>query len=333
MLKPPLRNIEYFFETNSKDENDHVNSCREDILLYIFNNDKEDLKLFTSDEIYGHKWSIVIDKLNDVVDEILTDFEKTYKNIYNKSIYAEGYDYEIVKVAGRKTLDFILKIYEHKQNKEIKRIIIEFKNNSDSVQKLPQFYQKYESTELYNEGIKLYNEYYYDEYVDKQITNIKVNSTEFLKIKKEDYLKQVNKNDKLNNGSFFKILKDLRNNDEKFKNEFDENVKESIHEWLKNNGNCLNISFITNKFSEQMNKIYIMWKCDKKDINKSKFYKEEIDKSNLSNLKFDSLKCGKDDKYNSIVLTDGKYNYNCLLRWKNDNGIRGTAWQFSLKNV
>ena len=25
-------------------------------------------------------------------------------------------------------------------------------------------------------------------------------------------------------------------------------------------------------------------------------------------------------------------NYNCLLRWKNDNGIRGTAWQFSLKS-
>lgn len=319
MLKPPLRNIEYFFEPNTKEENDHVNSCREDILLYIFNNDKEDLKFYTSDEKYGYKWLIVIDKLNEVIDEILKDFEKTYKKIY---------DYEIVKVAGRKTLDFILKIYEYKENKEIKRIIIEFKNNSDSVQKLPQFYQKYESKELYNEGIKLYNEFYYDEYIDKQIKNIKIN-----KIKKEDYLKQVNKNDKLNNDSFFKILKDLRNSDEKFKNEFDENVKDSIHEWLKNNGNCLNISFITNKFSEQMNKIYIMWKCDKKDIKNSKFYKEEIDKSNLDNLKFDSLKCGKDDKNNSIVLTDGKYNYNCLLRWKNDNGIRGTAWQFSLKNV
>jgi hypothetical protein len=75
-----------------------------------------------------------------------------------------------------------------------------------------------------------------------------------------------------------------------------------------------------------------MWKYDIKNINNSGFYIEIIDNSNIENLKFDCLKGGKNGN-NTIILNDNINQYHCLLRWKNHNGIQGTAWQIKLKKI
>ena len=60
----------------------------------------------------------------------------------------------------------------------------------------------------------------------------------------------------------------------------------------------------------------------------SKFYNERLDE-NLDNLKFECI-TGSTTK-NTIILSTENIKFHCLLRWKNHNCIRGTAWQISVK--
>ena len=77
-----------------------------------------------------------------------------------------------------------------------------------------------------------------------------------------------------------------------------------------------------------MDKEFIMWKPDINNINNSKFYNERLDE-NLDNLKFECI-TGSTTK-NTIILSTENIKFHCLLRWKNHNCIRGTAWQISVK--
>jgi len=312
MKTPVIKDIDYLYDSFSKDKNDHINSIREDILIYVFNKDKTELTNYINDKTYGKKWNQLINEVHKALDNILTEkFDKLQKTKF-------PYDFEVIKKAGRTTIDFLVKIYEKDKNKLITEIKLEFKHNSGSVKDLPQFYQKFESHDIYKENTTMYSEYFYDTVISKLELNIS----------KEYYLKHVKKTDTLANDSLIKkIIQYAKNN----KTDFDNKVKKSIHDWLEKNKNSLNIKFFKEKFFEQLNKTYMMWDFNKDNILKSKLCVEDIDNSKLESLKYKELKKGNNDNYHTIVLEDDINEYHLLLRWKNTNGIRGTAWQISLK--
>jgi len=317
-LNPQCKDIDLFFTTNNKCDNDISNSIRENVILYIINREIPNLTSYTSDQNYGQKWSRVINQLNKIFDEIFLEFESKYK---------EAYTYDVIHIGGRKNNDFTIRIY-NLNNKQIHEIKIEFKNNSDKIEKLPEILQLYENKEYYNDTIIPYNEFYYDNVIVKLIKDFNMPN-----ITKQDYLKIVNTSgntESIKKYDFLWKLYEIRNIDEK---KFDStHVDTSINDWLSNNKDIFKIAYLGNKIREKQTKIFIMWKFNG-DINQSKFYLDKINFSRINELKFKELKGGTKGTINTVVLSDGINEFHCLLRWKNYNGIRGTAWQIKLKLV
>jgi hypothetical protein len=325
MLSIPLyKDIEYFYNINSKNENDSANNIRENIILYVFNRETDELLPYINHQIFGTKWSILINSLNKKLDMILNEFEK---NLHNKL-----YQFEIIKIGGRKNNDFTIRIYQN--DKIINEIKLEFKNNCSQIDKLPEICQLYENSEFINYSSEIsYYEYFYNNIIPK----IREKYPLLPNITLDEYKKDVQKACTSKNRDkfpFFKKLDDLRNINV---DEFDRNfVDISINEWLNlicKNKKCeLDLSILSKKLKQMTSKIFLMWKYDIKNINNSGFYIEIIDNSNIENLKFDCLKGGKNGN-NTIILNDNINQYHCLLRWKNHNGIQGTAWQIKLKKI
>jgi hypothetical protein len=334
MLITPLQNaIEYFYNINNKCDNDHTNSIRENIILYVLNREKVELDAYMKHDIYGQKWTIFINSLNKVLSNILEEFEKKLEN--------KIYEYDVINIGGRKNNDFTIRIYQN--DKKIEEIKLEFKNNSDQIEKLPEICQLYENTEYvsYNsskketssEKVVSYYEYYYHNILPK----IRERFPTLLlpEITFESYKKDVQKAGTSKNRDkypFFKKLDEIRNtNIDYFDRTF---VDTSINDWLNiiclDNTCALDIKLLSIKLKQMTSKIFLMWKYDLKNINNSKFYIEKINNTDMDNIKFNSLKGGKNGK-NTIILNDCQNEYHCLLRWKNHNGIQGTAWQIKLK--
>jgi len=325
MLSIPLyKDIEFFYNINSKNENNSANNIRENIILYVFNRETDELLPYINHQIFGTKWSILINSLNKKLDMILNEFEK---NLHNKL-----YQFEIIKIGGRKNNDFTIRIYQN--DKIINEIKLEFKNNCSQIDKLPEICQLYENSEFINYNSEIsYYEYFFNNIIPK----IREKYPLLPNITLDEYKKDVQKACTSKNRDkfpFFKKLDDLRNINVY---EFDRNfVDIYINEWLnlicKNNKCELDLSILSKKIKQMTSKIFLMWKYDIKNINNSGFYIEIIDNSNIENLKFDCLKGGKNGN-NTIILNDNINQYHCLLRWKNHNGIQGTAWQIKLKKI
>lgn len=340
LITPLLNAIEYFYNINNKSDNDHTNSIRENIILYVLNREKVELGSYMKHATYGQKWTIFINSINQVLNSILDEFEQKLEN--------KIYEYDIINIGGRKNNDFTIRVYQN--DKKIEEIKLEFKNNSDQIEKLPEICQLYENTEYvsYNsmsvkvkssekvvssEKITSYNEYYYHNI----IPIIRKQFPILPEITFESYKKDVQKAGTSKNRDkypFFKKLDEIRNtNIDYFDRTF---VDKSINDWL--NIICpdkicaLDIKLLSNKLKQMTSKIFLMWKCDLKNINNSKFHIEKINNKDMDNIKFNSLKGGKNGK-NTIILNDCNNEYHCLLRWKNHNGIQGTAWQIKLKKV
>jgi hypothetical protein len=288
MLIKPLQNaIEYFYNINNKFDNDHTNSIRENIILYVFNHEKIELESYMKHETYGQKWTILINSLNELLSSILDEFEKKIEN--------KIYEYDVINIGGRKNNDFTIRIYQ--DGKKIEEIKLEFKNNSDQIEKLPEICQLYENTEYVSyincnsknvessKKVESYYEYYYY----KIIPTIREKYPTLPEITFELYKKDVQKPGTSKNRDkypFFKKLDEIRNtNIDNFDRTF---VDKSINDWLNiicsDNICALDIKLLSKKLKQMTSKIFLMWKCDFKNINNSKFHIEKIKHSNLLNL-------------------------------------------------
>jgi len=314
MLTIPIKkDIDWFYKIPKKAENDLSNSIRENILLFIFNREESELNEYISDPIYGIKWKILIKECNKVLNKIIIKIETELKLKGN-------YDFDVIKIGGRKNNDFTLKIYQ--DDKEIFLKKLEFKFNTNKITNIPEVVSLYENNVEYN-GIK-YNEYFYDNIILKLI----IEYPELGSITKEEYLKHINTSNDISKYSFLNKLQTIREKDPK---KFDKKYfYTSLDEYLKLSNECpFKVDNIRDKIKEKvMDKEFIMWKPDINNINNSKFYNERLDE-NLDNLKFECI-VGSTTK-NTIILSTGNIKFHCLLRWKNHNCIRGTAWQISVK--
>jgi len=225
--------------------------------------------------------------------------------------------YELTKKAGRgHSYDFDLAFYSCDSGGELLRCVIklEFKYGSTSVEKLPQFYQKNTAW-----GITpvLYHDFFYDgPYLDE----IRLHCPDAPeKPDKETYMRHIMKTT-YSCHPFFQYLYDNEAIKQKDKNTV---VKRSIRDFLAAYGSQIDVAAVANTFrSTQADKQYLLY-----DPKSKAFLCQSCDFLG-GELTFVHVK-----KNNVIVLTNGAYEFQLLLRWKNHQGILNPAWQVSVKKM
>lgn len=223
--------------------------------------------------------------------------------------------YELTKKAGRGySYDFDLAFYSGRDDAPRCVIKLEFKYGSTSVEKLPQFYQKNTGW-----GITpvLYHEFFYDgPYLDE----IRLHCPDAPeKPDKETYMRHIMKTS-YNCHPFFQYLYDKESIKQKDKAAI---VKRSIREFLAAYGSQINVAEVKRTFDQtQTDKQYLLY-----DPKSKAFLCQSCDFLG-GELTFVCVK-----KNNVIVLTNGAYEFQLLLRWKNHQGILNPAWQVSVKKM
>ena len=225
--------------------------------------------------------------------------------------------YELTKKAGRgHSYDFDLAFYSGSGSGDLLLCVIklEFKYGSSSIEKLPQFYQKNTAW-----GITpvLYHDFFYDgPYLDEICLHCP-DAPE--KPDRETYMRHIMKTT-YSCHPFFQYLYDNEAIKQKDK---DAIVKRSIREFLAAYGSQIDVAAVASKImSTQTNKQYLLY-----DPKSKTFLCQSCDFLD-GELTFVRVK-----KNNTIVLTNGAYEFKLLLRWKNHQGILNPAWQVSVKKM
>jgi hypothetical protein len=222
--------------------------------------------------------------------------------------------YELTKKAGRgHSYDFDLAFYS---GDELLRCVIklEFKYGSTSVEKLPQFYQKNTGWQI---TPVLYHAFFYDgPYLDE----IRLHCPDAPeKPDRETYMRHIMKT-AYSCHPFFQYLYDNEGIKQKDK---DAIVKRSIRDFLAAYGSQIDVAAVAHTFrSTQADKQYLLY-----DPKSKRFLCQSCDFLG-GELTFVRVK-----KDNVIVLTNGAYEFQLLLRWKNHQGILNPAWQVSVKKI
>ena len=285
-----MEQIELFYKVGKKCDNDCNNKCREEILEHILTVPEE----YVNDAQYGEKWREVQNGWQYVLKGLCSDLFDTIN---------------ILKMAGRgNNYDYCVNYYNNEQL--VNKRCIEFKYNSSSLEKIPQFLQLYENCGFIK---KSYAEFYYEEYLLSHIEYI----SDLEILDKELYLKLI-KGTKYNCNPFFSILKDVEL-DKTSKSAINKVVNNSIRDYLTKYAKEIDLELLQKRLSDsQKEKVFVMWKS-------GKFTTDKISIGNI--LEYKEIK-----NNNTIVVDDieQKQEYHLLLRWKNHKGVLNPAWQISL---
>jgi len=281
-------NYENFVKICSRNKNDENNKIREKMLKIFIEN-------------YGNK-DIEFKKCYDIFNNLSVLFNKEgFQKIYN-----------IKHLGGLNTKDFVIGCLKDNENINID---IDFKFNCKTIDKLPEIKQIY--TNNSNSFVKkIYNKFYYENYLDKLLVFLKNKDIELKKPEYEIYIKLINVFNKNKMDDFFKELKTYN---DKYKKEYKKIVDESISEYLKIH--CVKDLIDIDVISEHLKsvkKTYLLFKDNY-------FYFDKIE--NIKIKSFEKIK-------NNNILVFSTYkneNIEMLLRWKNGAGIIGSAWQISIK--
>lgn len=295
--------IDTFFVTSTREENDGANSKRERIIERIQTFSDE----FKTDPIYGEKWT-----------KLYNAWTTTVADLVERSAVPPYTSMTIKRMAGRNhNYDFEL-VFDSGDIVTTRKV--EFKFGATNISDLPQILSLYINILSMGEA-PTYDMFFYDHYLDKYLAcdegiteqkpSREVYKSIIFKSKHtcHPFIEQLHERDNK------KDSENIRNNDEIFHIvEKTEVVHESIRDYLETYATHLDIdqcNAIRNK--TQQDKWYFLWKNDQ-------FHIDQLDLSH--EMTYLGLKNG-----NTIQLADQTGCYNFLLRWKNHNGILGPAWQ------
>lgn len=306
--KENIRNIENypFIEHTTKKggrgDNDKNNAKREQILCALLNKQIPDT--FFAGE-YGQQWTNMKEGLFTFIHDNFGDNYKTMKCI--------------LKAGRQHHHDFSL-IFTYEDD-TIKTIPLEFKHGITSIVKGPQFLSISSKHFIPTN----YSTLFYDSgYVNQlsEVANINTPPPD-----RYDYLRFVCQS---NYGihAWFAEIKEREERCKTFKNNKKGKVNESIHNYLVDNHQNLDIKEINETLAKkEKNKKYM---CYKNRL----FYYDEISEDELYVTSIDKLKCGRDKSFNTIVLnTRSTSKLHMLLRWKNHAGVLFPAWQIKLVRI
>ena len=291
--------IEAFFVTNIRADNDRTNSLRESALALI----GDDTHLFFNDPTYGEKWHKVRAAFMKFVKDHLNIEGFTRFSLNRRGGLGNHHDF-----------DFI--IYNAEGESMYPVMTLEFKNNS-----MPQFMQEFDKNLWTDTQLA---EFWYDSGFLDKIIAIYPQPLPFPKPPRDEYLNGVHKMmTKKFPPSFFKQFYEFDHN-ESFKEQTkkkDKVTKEGIKTFLAQHGSTFKVSKLREKCqAEQTNKIYFIWKTSKKLFEYHKITSAELSPSVI---------CGV--TASTVILKSGPSYLECRLRWKNSLGICCPAWQISIK--
>lgn len=289
-----VSDILLFFVSNQKRvENDKNNKIREDILEILHTPPIE----FTCHEIYGETWKTMADKWGSTISK-LCDSDYDDISVKKKAGRLHNYDFDV---------SFL------KEGQPVKVVKVEFKYNSDSLDKIPQYFNASENKRFIS---TCYAEYFYDNYIDK-ICGL---DDSLLKPPKDVYMNHIYSSD-YSSAPFFEKLyeKDVRGTSfYKMKQSI---VRESIKTYLELYGNGIDLQLLTSEIKRsQNNKVFILW--NKEDFKIDTMRDEESELESIVEI-----------KNNNVIVVKSKSGatHNLLLRWKNHLGILFPAWQIKLE--
>lgn len=282
--------IELFFKTGTRGQNDAHNKIREAILCFLADPLNEEYSIH-------EKWNILYNCFHAALTAIC-------KTNYSKV--------EIKTMAGRQhNYDFAAIFYDS-EHIEICRAKLEFKHNSKSLLKIPQILSLIDRHGLITE--LSYSSYYYTNYLDAHLLAIGYAGAKPLL---EEYVSLVSGID-YDKHPMFAFMKTAESAATKTI------AKESIQKYLEIYWNKLNVVSLTTKLIEsQRGKFFLLW--DISNPNNAKFNIETLSDADLTITTVDRVK-----NKNAIVVASANYEFHLLLRWRNHAGIMNPAWQISL---
>jgi hypothetical protein len=300
-----VSDIKYFFETNSRDDNDKTNRIREECILLLNGSSHP----FFEDETFGKQWC-----------HLKSEFKKYCQLLCQKKNLTSCSDIILKKRANRNNNhDFDLTLISEE---DFETIHFEFKVSKTI--EMPQFVSLYDKDRYISETLA---EYWYDKGgLDSMLD---LYPTKLSKPSREDYLKEVYKPaGKTTKHPFFKQLylwdKDAAYGPktEKYKKK-GELVHQHIKMYLDAHHKNFDIDKLKKKILEtQKEKMYGIW-----NTLTHRFEYLEYSKAMLTPTKIDRIK-GSD--YLMIDTEEPNYQLQCLLRWRNHNGVSLPAWQIKL---
>ena len=144
---------------------------------------------------------------------------------------------------------------------------------------------------------------------------------------RDEYLKTIRGNN-YDIKPLFRTLYDKENESRNFKEAKKILVDKSIHDFLSEQKDKIDIIKLNEILKPQSKKIYMVY-----NRNGQKFYHDQITESECTITSINTLKAGRNGQYNTIIFNTQNENttLHFLLRWKNHAGILLPAWQISIK--
>ena len=279
------------FNLSTKSNNDSNNKERENVIGAILNN-----KIPQSYYNLSKDW-------RNMKKELLICLKTNY--IKCDEVCNKINRIEVLHKGGRK-FNYDMNIIFHINEGEKISFNIEFKFNAKSINEAPQFVSPSKPSQYMTSN---YEEYFYDNYMDKVLENTGLNKPD-----RNEYLNKIHGNAP----TCMKEIKNKYKNDKEFEKKAKALSKESIVNFINNND--LNKAKIQQYLLDsQANKKYMLYY-------QGKFYYDELSIDNY--MIIDSI---KDPKYNRFICKTVNNKYiTVLLRWKNGNGIAFPAFQIKL---
>ena len=295
-LQVQVKDIQNFFKTSTKNKNDSVNKNREQILSVILT---EQCDAFMLDPTHGSKWQMV-----------RTQFSK-----YLSTLCSESYIRVSVVLCAGRCYNYDFKIsFVLDSGVTIERNV-EFKFGKKTICSQPQFLSLYTSHPL-TIGQPYHEFYILNKCLEQYLRTdpgIIVEMCEFPTV--EQYSALVFKT----NAENYSMTSQMRNRKKYHTNEKNKIVNTSITDYLHQT--TVNIPYFIQLLREsQTDKHYALW-CD------GEFYYDRMREEEMTDIVFSRIVNG-----NVIVCKNAYCEFWLLLRWKNDKGILGPAWQISIKN-
>lgn len=282
--------IQTFTITSNRADNDKNNKIRENVLLILHNPPAS----YMNDPTYGDMWKSTSNKWNAFLSTLC---DVTYDDVRIKKMAGRRYNYD-------HEISFL------NEGLVVKVLKTEFKHNSGSIDKLPEYFNAPEKKRYIE---TCYAEYFYDNYIDR-ICSL---SDTLVKPSKDVYMKHIYSSTYSKN-KFFAQLKHIEST---IRNEKKVIVCESIKTYLDLYSSTLNLNMLTEDIKRtQSGKIFILWDCEHFKVDA--FLENEFEIDSLVKIKNDN-----------VIVVKSKHGtvHNLLLRWKNHLGILYPAWQISLE--
>ena len=295
----PIQNIDWFYKTSIKCDNDIVNKIREKIIKSLNDIPEE----YLNHEIWGDKWNDIKNKLNDIMKQLY------FKETGNEE--GGNITYNIVSKGGRGN------IYDFEINYSDGVICkLEFKYGKN-------IFEYAQFLSLYWNGIEMvdknYIKYWYDNYLVPYLNSLNIDISNMVDF--EEYNQNIYKT-----GCQHQLFSKIREEEHKRNtktSEYSKITDDSINNFLnleidKNNINKQNLQ---NRMDEQKNKIFLFCRDGEFRLDKISDHMDlDLDKE-------------VEVIHNTIILTTtSNKKIRCNLRWKNGKGCVGPAWQISLRH-